>query len=58
MTPSSSVSGFYFSNPSSAYFGVGKVYEDQVTDYAKRKGVDKKIVEKWLSSSLGYAVED
>ena len=58
MTPSSSVSGFYFSNPSAAYFGVGKVYEDQVEDYAKRKGVDKKIAEKWLSSSLGYAIED
>ena len=58
MTPSSSVSGFYFSNPSAAYFGVGKVYEDQVEDYAKRKGVDKRIAEKWLSSSLGYAIED
>ena len=58
MTPSSSVSGFYFSNPDAAYFGVGKVYEDQVKDYAKRKGVNKKIVEKWLSSSLGYSVED
>ena len=58
MTPSSSVSGFYFSNPSSAYFGVGKVYEDQVKDYAKRKGIKKKIAEKWLSSSLGYSIED
>jgi len=58
MTPSSSVSGFYFSNPSAAYFGVGKVYEDQVIDYAKRKGVDKKTAEKSLSSSLGYSVED
>ena len=58
MSPSSSVSGLYFSNPSSAYFGVGKVYEDQVKDYAKRKGVNKNIAEKWLSSSLGYVIED
>ena len=43
------LAGFYFSNPSSAYFGIGKVYEDQVKDYAKRKGVNKRIVEKWLS---------
>ena len=58
MTPSSSVAGFYFSNPSSAYFGIGKVYEDQVKDYAKRKGVNKRIVEKWLSPSLGYSIEN
>ena len=58
MTPSSSVSGFYFSNPDSAYFGVGKIYEDQVKDYAKRKSLKKNIVEKWLSSSLGYSLEE
>ena len=57
MTPSSSVSGFYFSNPSSAYFGVGKVYEDQVKDYAKRKGVNKKL-QKMVVVILGYAIED
>ena len=58
MTPSSSVSGFYFSNPDSSYFGVGKIYQDQVNDYAQRKGVKSKIVEKWLSSSLGYSIEE
>ena len=41
MTPSSSVSDFYFSNPDSSYFGVGKIYQDQVNDYAQRKGVEK-----------------
>ena len=53
MTPSSSVSGL-FSNPDSAYFGVGKIYEDQVKDYAKRKSLKKNIVEKWLSSSATH----
>ena len=57
MTPSSSVSGFYFSNPHSSYFGVGKLYKDQVNDYADRKGVNIKFTEKWLSSSLGYSPE-
>ena len=55
MTPSSSVSGFYFSNPHSSYFGVGKLYKDQMNEYADRKGVNIKYAEKWLSSSLGYS---
>ena len=55
MTPASSVAGLYFSNPSSSYFGVGKIYEDQVEDYAKRKGLEIKEVEKWLGPNLGYS---
>ena len=40
MNPSSSVSGFYFSNPKASYFGIGKINKDQVIDYAKvRKGL-------------------
>ncbi len=54
MFPAASVSGFYLSHPESKYFGLGKVYEDQVTDYALRKGMDKSIIEKWLSPNLGY----
>lgn len=54
MFPAASVSGFYFSHPESKYFGLGKVYEDQITDYAKRKGMDKKEVERWLAPNLGY----
>jgi 5-methyltetrahydrofolate--homocysteine methyltransferase len=39
MYPGASVSGFYFSNPQSKYFGLGKIEKDQVVDYAKRKGM-------------------
>lgn len=54
MTPTSSVSGFYFGNPESKYFGLGKIGEDQVESYAKRKGVSKEQAEKWLSPNLAY----
>src|SRR6218665_1838911 len=37
MWPASSVSGYYFGNPESKYFGLGKIKEDQVIDYAKRR---------------------
>ena len=46
MTPSSSVSGLYFSNPESSYFGVGKINKDQVIDYAKRRGISVEEAEK------------
>lgn len=39
MLPASSVSGFYFWHPDSKYFGVGKIADDQVEDYARRKGI-------------------
>ena len=55
MTPTSSVAGLYFSHPNSSYFGIGKIGEDQVEDYAKRKGDTKKNVEKWLGPSLSYS---
>jgi 5-methyltetrahydrofolate--homocysteine methyltransferase len=54
MYPTSSVSGFYFAHPESKYFGLGKIGEDQVIDYAKRKGVSKAQAEKWLSPNLAY----
>jgi 5-methyltetrahydrofolate--homocysteine methyltransferase len=54
MMPAASVSGLYFSHPESQYFGVGKVQEDQVRDYAQRKGVELRFMEKWLSPNLGY----
>lgn len=52
MHPGASVSGLYFSHPNSKYFGVGKIGEDQVRDYAKRKDVSPDYVEKWLSPNL------
>ena len=54
MWPGAAVSGLYFAHPESSYFGVGKIDRDQVADYAKRKGIDVKICEKWLSPILSY----
>ncbi len=52
MYPASSVCGWYFSNPKSQYFGVGKIQRDQLEDYTKRKELSLDIVEKWLSPVL------
>ena len=54
MHPGASVSGLYFSHPDSKYFGVGKIGDDQVRDYAARKGVSVEYVEKWLAPNLDY----
>ncbi|MDI1322530.1 MAG: methionine synthase [Algoriphagus sp.] len=54
MYPTSSVSGFYFGNPESKYFGLGKIGEDQVASYAARKGVSLKDAERLLSPNLAY----
>ena len=54
MTPGSSVSGYYFSHPESAYFRVGLISKDQMEDYAKRKGMTLSEVEKWLQPIKGY----
>ena len=55
MSPSSSVSGLYFSNPKASYFGIGKINKDQVTDYAKRRGISVEEAEKWLGPNLSYS---
>lgn len=52
MFPTAAVSGYYFGNPKSKYFGVGKISEDQLKDYADRKGVDLEFARKWLSPNL------
>ena len=57
MHPASSVSGWYFSHPAAKYFNVGKLNRDQVDDYAKRKGMSVKEVEKWLGQVLAYEAE-
>ncbi|NGP17634.1 methionine synthase [Devosia chinhatensis] len=54
MWPGSSVSGLYFSHPDSYYFGVAKVEQDQVEDYARRKGMAIEEVERWLGPILNY----
>ncbi len=54
MYPASSVSGFYFSNPESKYFGLGKIEKDQVVEYAERKGMKLEEIERWLAPNLSY----
>jgi 5-methyltetrahydrofolate--homocysteine methyltransferase len=54
MHPASSVSGWYFSHPKAQYFGTGKIQRDQVEDYAERKHLDLRIVERWLAPVMGY----
>ena len=54
MLPSAAVSGWYFAHPESRYFGVGKIYPDQVKDYAERKGWTVAEAERWLAPVLGY----
>ena len=54
MTPPASVSGLYFAHPQAHYFGVGKIDRDQVEDYARRKGWEIAMAEKWLSPILNY----
>lgn len=53
MYPTAAVSGYYFGSPHAKYFGVGKIAEDQLQDYAERKGVDLEYARKWLMPNLG-----
>jgi 5-methyltetrahydrofolate--homocysteine methyltransferase len=52
MWPASAVSGYYFANPEAKYFGLGKITDDQVTDYAVRKGITKEKAGKWLHPAI------
>ena len=52
MWPAASVSGYYFANPEARYFGLGKIKEDQVQDYANRKGIGLEKAEKWLNPNI------
>jgi 5-methyltetrahydrofolate--homocysteine methyltransferase len=54
MNPPASVSGLYFAHPDAHYFGVGRIEQDQVEDYARRKGWDLKTAERWLAPILNY----
>jgi 5-methyltetrahydrofolate--homocysteine methyltransferase len=54
MLPAASVSGFYFANENSKYFGLGKIKKDQVEDYALRKGMTVLEIERWLGPNLAY----
>ena len=52
MWPAASVSGYYFANERSKYFGLGKITEDQVKDFAERKGMSFEEAKRWLSPNL------
>ncbi len=54
MMPAASVSGLYLGHPESVYFSVGRIERDQVEDYARRKGMDLRTVERWLGPILNY----
>jgi 5-methyltetrahydrofolate--homocysteine methyltransferase len=54
MTPAASVSGLLFAHPDSRYFSVGRIGKDQVTDYARRRGLELPEVERWLRPNLAY----
>lgn len=52
MWPAASVSGYYFAHPQAKYFGVGKIKEDQVADFAKRKKITLEEAQKWLAPTI------
>nr|WP_317631477.1 methionine synthase [uncultured Flavobacterium sp.] len=52
MWPASSVSGYYFANTEAKYFGLGKITEDQVVDYAKRRNISVDEATKWLQPNI------
>ena len=52
MYPAASVCGWYFSHPESSYFGINKISQDQLEDYARRKGMSVEEIGKWLSPIL------
>jgi len=52
MWPASSVSGYYFGNPDSKYFGLGRIKYDQVIDYAKRRSISTETAKKWLNHNI------
>ena len=54
MVPTAAVSGVYFSHPQSRYFAVGAIGRDQMEDYARRKGMDLPVLERWLGQNLAY----
>jgi len=52
MLPTAAVSGFYFGHAQAEYFGVARIGEDQMADYATRRGVDQAIARRWLRPNM------
>jgi len=57
MWPAASVSGYYFAHPKARYFGLGKIKQDQVVDYAERKEMPLPEAEKWLGPNIAEDVQ-
>jgi 5-methyltetrahydrofolate--homocysteine methyltransferase len=53
MSPAAAVSGFYFAHPEAKYFSVDKIGEDQLTEMAARRGMNKEELARWLAPNLG-----
>jgi len=58
MTPAAAVSGLIFAHPSSRYFTVGRLGRDQIEDYARRRGLEQAVVERWLRPNLDYEPDE
>ena len=54
MYPTAAVSGWYFAHPDAQYFNVGKIEQDQLQDYARRKGLQREVAERWLAAHLHH----
>ena len=54
MYPASAVSGWYFAHPEAQYFNVGKIGQDQLSDYARRKGISEEFAVRWLAAHLHH----
>ena len=54
MYPAAAVSGWYFASPEAQYFNVGKIADDQLQDYARRKGLPEDVAKRWLASHLHH----
>jgi 5-methyltetrahydrofolate--homocysteine methyltransferase len=52
MLPTAAVSGLYFGHPQSEYFGVARIGDDQVSDYAARRGLDLDRARQYLRPNL------
>ena len=52
MWPAASVSGYYFANEQAKYYGLGKITEEQLVDFAKRKKMAYEVAKKWLNPNL------
>ncbi|GAB4507445.1 MAG: hypothetical protein Tsb004_02040 [Allomuricauda sp.] len=52
MWPAASVSGYYFAHPEAKYFGLGKIKQDQVQDFAERKHITLEKAQKWLAPNI------